>query len=125
MLRANQQKIEEKKLKDKAGFDSNESRFGGYGDELREKKILTVPGLGRSSLKIWQGWNEKARQRDVLKLTISDIDQELSVFISRKELEQAMMYFAWGDTIIKYVNPKFTNPKKPSQVQWEEWDKKF
>ena len=116
MLQANQQKIEEKKLKNKPGFDSNESRFGGYGDELREKKVLTVPGMGRAKLKICQGWNEKSRQRDVLRVTVVNIDQEASVFISRKELEQAMMYFAWGDAVIKYVNPKITNPHKPART---------
>ena len=125
MLRANQKKISEPKLKDKAGFDANESRFGGYGEELREKKILTLPGLGRTKLKIWQGWNEKAKQRDVLKLVICDVDRELSVFVSRKELEQAMMYFAYGDSIIKYVNPKITNPKKPANANLETWNRQF
>lgn len=112
MLQTNQKKIEERKLKDKPGFDSNESMFGGDEETLRERKVLNLSGVGGKKLKILQGWNEKARQRDVLKLTLCAIDQELSMFINRKELEQAMMYFAWGDAVIKYVNPKITNPKK-------------
>lgn len=100
-------KFRDAQVKDRAGMDANESRFGGYEKELRERKSLTVPGID-GQLRIHQGWTPKARQQDVLMVIAETNGQEVTVLIHRSELEQALFYFAQGDEMIKYMAPKIT-----------------
>ena len=107
MIRSNQKQIETKKIKNKAGYDAHESRFGGWDRELRKHKKIAIPSLNINAA-VWleQGWNKAAKAKDVVRIMVEEDDQELSVVVTREELEQALAYMAQGDEMIKYVAPK-------------------
>ena len=108
MIHSSQQgRISDAKMKGKPGYDANESRFGGATHELRERKSLVVPGLN-GALRVDQGWTQRAQRRDVLMLTAVGEESMTTVVVSREDLEQALFYFAQGDEVIKYTNPKIT-----------------
>ena len=113
MIRNNQKKIDTKKIKNKAGYDAHESRFGGWDRELRKHKKIAIPSLNINSV-AWleQGWCFAAKIKDAVKITIEVDNQELSIVVTREELEQAMAYMAQGDEMIKYVKPKMTYGSK-------------
>lgn len=114
MIRANQVSIQDKKIKHKSGFDSNESRFGGWERELRKHKVLTVPsvGVGSASVTLEQGWNRRSRYGDVVKLKVKKGNNRLDVVVTREELEQACAYMAQGDEMIKWINPKISTSRQ-------------
>jgi len=111
MLKVNKQKISNKKIKGKAGFDANESRFGGDEFELRKTKVLSIPSLKPGvAVKMEQGWNKVSKNKDIVRISIKDIRRhvDVSVIITREELEQLVSYMAQGDELIKYLGPKIS-----------------
>lgn len=102
MIGNNQHKVEEKKIKNKIGGDSNESRFGGLERELRSHKVITCPSINtKKSAKFEQGWNKQATKKDVVRLTIG----KESIICERTFLEQSLATMAQGDEILKYMGP--------------------
>ncbi len=117
MLKNRTNKIEGKKLKGKAGFDANESRFGGDIHELRERKSLSVPTLKNGvTIRMEQGWNGKSKIKDVVRITLIDVRKKIkiSTIIEREDLEQLISYMAQGDELIKYTSPKINYEKNPN-----------
>jgi len=99
----NQKQINKNKLFNKAGGMANESRFGGTERELRIHKVLQVPSVNTdNAVRFEQGWNNTARNNDVVRITI----EERSVIVTRDELEQALAYMSQGDELIKFAPPK-------------------
>ena len=108
MLKNQRKIIQNKKLKGKAGGNTNESCFGGWEKELREHKLLTIASeRDGNRMELEQGWNKLAKDRDIIKLVaIDENDHKIEIIIEREELEQAMAYFAQGDELLKYSNSK-------------------
>lgn len=102
MIQANQKHIGDKKIKNKPGGIAHESRFGGIDRELRTTKVLNVPTVNTSgAVKIEQGWNTQAKQRDVIRITIKGV----YAILEREDLEEALAYMAQGDEVIKFTPP--------------------
>lgn len=102
MITSNRKKLGDKKIKNKPGMDSNESRFGATDRELRAKKYITVPSINSgNSIKLEQGWCKQAKNRDVIKLKIGDE----TAIVEREDIEQALFYLSQGDELIKYNGP--------------------
>ena len=102
MLINNQKKTSEKKLKNKAGGNANESRFGGIERELRKRKVMIVPAINtKGVMKIEQGWNKLATKKDVVRITIG----KEHCIIERTYIEQALATLAQGDEVVKYQAP--------------------
>ena len=103
MISSNNNKIGDKKIKNKVGGDANESRFFSTTRELRKHKVVISPSVNTNSfIKLEQGWNNKAKQKDVVRVTID----EVSVITEREFLEQAIATLAQGNEVIKYNAPK-------------------
>ena len=99
MIASNQKKIENKKIKGKPGGLANESRFFTTERELRNHKVIIVPSANSNSMiKMEQGWNRKAREKDVVRISIGDFH----AIVTREELEQGIVALAQGYEIIKY-----------------------
>jgi len=99
---ANQQKIPQKKVRNKTGGDANESRFGAFGRELREHKVIVVPSVNTNScVKIEQGWNKQAVKANILRVSIGNI----YAIVTREEMEQTLAYMAQGMEMVKYQPP--------------------
>jgi hypothetical protein len=102
MISKNQKKIEEKKIKNQAGGITNESMFGGDIREMRSRKVMIVPSVNAdSAVKLEQGWNKRAIQKDVVRVTIKG----QSAIVNRAELEQGIWAMAQSDEVIKYSAP--------------------
>ena len=103
MIQTNQKKIGDKKIKNKAGGLANESRLISTVRELRQHKVIIVPSVNTNDIvKMEQGWNKKAREKDVIRLTIKN----KSTIITREELEQAIASLSQGNEVIKWQAPK-------------------
>ena len=104
MIGLNQNKIANKKIKNKAGGDANESRFFRTERELRKHKVMIAPSANTDEvIKFEQGWNKKARKKDVVRVSIGNIH----VITYREDLEQAIANMAQGDEMLKYQAPRF------------------
>lgn len=102
MLLNNQNKIKEKKIKNKVGGDANESRFGGLEREMRKHKLIIAPSVNTNGMvKFEQGWNRQAVRKDVVRITINGE----RCIVERTYLEQALATLAQGDEILKYQAP--------------------
>ena len=101
-IRANRQKIGED-LRDVHGGITNETRFA-PDDPVRTKKRFTLPALQMGGLCTFeQGWNRKARLRDVVRMTIDDGNNKIIMIFTRKDLEQMIFAMSSGDETIKYM----------------------
>lgn len=106
MIYQNQSKLDNKVIKNKPGLEANESMFGGDLREMRERKTIKVPSINANlAIKLEQGWNERARKRDIIKITIGNV----YAFVERAELEQGLWAMCQKDEMIKYCNPQITS----------------
>lgn len=103
MIKANQNKIADSKIKNKPGGGANESRFFTTERELRTRKVIIVPSVNTNGIiKMEQAWNKRSKYKDVVKLTINNN----SIIVTREELEQGIASLAQGMETIKYQAPK-------------------
>ena len=103
MIKANHNKIGDNKIKNKVGGNANESRFFTTERELRQHKIIIVPSVNTNHIiKMEQGWSRKAREKDVVRITIKN----KSTIVTREELEQGIATLAQGNEVIKYQAPR-------------------
>ena len=114
MIKSGKKIIRENKLKNKAGGFTNESRFGGWERELREKKTITVPCMTTGArIIIRQGWNKLARDMDILRITaINEKDQEVDIVAQREDFEQAFAFMAQGDELLKWTKDTIKSPDR-------------
>ena len=99
MIGNNQKKVGDNKIKGTPGGNANESRFFSTERELRKHKVMIVPSVNTNGIvKMEQGWCRKAREKDVVRLTIG----KCTAIVTREELEQAMATLAQGFETLKY-----------------------
>lgn len=111
MFKANYKKIG-KNLDNKVGGIANESRFA-EPDETRTRKMFTLPALQMGGLcYIEQGWNKKAKQKDVVRLTMKFGDEEIAMVFRRIDLEQCLFAMAQGDETLKYIREESRAQRK-------------
>ena len=102
MIGSNQNQVAEKKIHNKVGGLTNESRFGGIERELRQHKVVIAPSVNTDSMvKFEQGWNRLAQKKDVVRISIGDV----YTICERSYLEQALATCAQGDEILKFTAP--------------------
>ncbi len=64
--------------------------------------MIIVPSVNTDEMvKMEQGRNKKARQKDVVRMTMGS----KHVIVTREELEQGLATLAQGDEVIKYQAP--------------------
>lgn len=107
MIKQNQKKISDSKIKNKPGGHANESAFGGDLREMRTKKLMVVPSINTgSSVKLEQGWNSYSKKKDVVRVTINKRgEKKRYALVERAELEQALCMMCQGDEVVKYSAP--------------------
>lgn len=111
MLKANYRKVGQS-LDNKVGGITNESRFA-EPDETRLHKKFTLPALGTGGLcYIEQGWNKKAKSKDVVKMTMVFGDDEIEMVFRRIDLEQCIFAMAQGDETLKYIREEARAQRK-------------
>ena len=99
MIGSNKKKVSDVKVKGKAGGLANESRFGSNEREMRTRKVITIPSVNtNSALTFEQAWTRQSARADVVRITLGD----MSIIVSREELEQGISVMAQGGEIIKY-----------------------
>lgn len=99
MLSYNKKKVGDKIVKNRTGGNANESRFFTTEKELRKHKSLIIPSANTNAMvKMEQGWNKKAREKDIVRITLGD----KYTIVTREELEQVVAALAQGMEAIKY-----------------------
>jgi len=102
MIGKNQSKLDNKIVKNRPGENANETMFGGDMREMRTHKLMIVPSVNTNhSIKIEQGWNKKARQKDVVRVSIGS----KHAIVERQDMEQALWAMSQEDEVIKYAPP--------------------
>ncbi len=103
MIGNNQNKIGDNKIKNKVGGNANESRFFVTEREQRSHKVVIVPSVNTDhAMKLEQGYNKKAREKDVVRITVKN----KTIIVTREELEQGIATLAQGYEAIKYQAPR-------------------
>ena len=101
MFKVNYQKLNSQ-LNGAAGGITNEQRFE-MEQVARTRKRLTIPARNSGgTMEFDQGWNDIARQKDVVKLTAKQGDKFITMIVDRVDLEQVVFAMAQGDETIKY-----------------------
>lgn len=107
MIKTNQKTIRNKKIKNKAGGDSNESRFYTTTKELRTRKNMIIPGIGiNGHLILEQAWNDISKKKDAIRVTLFIRHKKIGhIICQREDFEQGVAFMAQGDELLKYTAP--------------------
>ncbi len=116
-LRVNYKKLG-KNLDSAVGGITNESRFEKWFEDtyIREHRKFTLPTLsGGGRLIIEQGWNQKAKQKRIIKVKVMVDEVEREMLFRLEDFEQAVFAMTQADEVLKYVKGEARNQRKYSE----------
>lgn len=65
---------------------------------------MNLPPLSHGGMCIMeQGWNLKAKKKDVVRLTVEKDDKEIQMVFRRIDFEQCLFAMAQQDEVLKYI----------------------
>lgn len=102
MISNNQKKVQEKKIHNKVGGMTHQSRFGAIEREIRSRKLIVCPSVNTGkSIKFEQAWNRQSEKKDLVRITLG---KEV-IICERDFLEQTLATMSQGDELLKFTAP--------------------